>query len=787
MRRGVLALLFFLLSSPLAAAPLEPRDRQAEDAVALLREWGVVEGYPQGGFRGDRAVSRYEAAAMVARALARLDAAGETLARREGLAGLLDGLRPELEALGVRVDSVETATEALDARVAELERFAFSGRSVTRVMAQTFWNTGQPTSGGFNYNAAVGSVAGSNFLPWLLPGVPNVRDYTNGRPLTNGTGFSSALLLDVLVRPSDEIEAELRLFGYTSQGDAVVDAVWGVTPPYLANSFTGNSTRMGLDHLRVSHEPTGLSLTAGAFLPSRISPTVYLGQPNPTVDAPAVLDSFGLLLEGEHDAFSWELFGTRLPDGNPGVGAPYRSDALGAALRWREGPWLATLSLLRAGNQAPTGGPLTMGQIALFQAPPGRLYTDWVNPPGFFAGQLGPGQAAGAGSTSDVRPVPGAANSDALSVASTFGPQGITLGSLGLEWAHEGWSLYGDFARSDYRPNRNADYNAIGHLWRLGVESRLAEETLTLQAEYRSTDPDYDPFLMAYPGTVAGVPLFRVYQRMPDWDMFWHGWTLHNTDAFPHNRKGVWLKGAWRYDPDGELTLKYRALEQVRTSLQDVRVPAGSLGAGIPNANVLGHSPGHLDFVFREYSPLSFTAGLQPLEDVRGYADSWGVQLRQAFPETPWRVEVAWEAWRFRRPSSLAPALGGSQNHVDLRSALGRLEVGYAATEEISLSAGLERGEVSGHYDPLGTYNPVAVARGSIDFTNWNTVQDIPFVEVSWDLSQDLTVGFGYRYYQTRDLVSADLFSGPPGGAGATAHPFSWSGQQFSTTVDVRF
>lgn len=784
MIRGAVLGLVMLLPLAAAAAPLEPRDRQAEDAVAVLRERGVVEGYPEGGFRGDRAVSRYEVAALVARALR----AQPDLARRADLQGLLDGLRPELEALGLRVDALEASTEALDTRVADLERFTFSGRSVTRVMAQTFWNTGQPTSGGLDYNAAVGALAGSNFLPWAVPGVPNVRDYTNGRPLTNGTGFSSTLLLDFLLRPSDDIEAELRLFGYTSQGDRVVDAVWGVTPPYLANSFTGSPTAgvghtpfstMGFDHLRVSHEPTGLSLTAGAFLPSRISPTVYLGQPNPGADAPEVLDSFGLLLEGKADAFSWEVFGTRLPDQNP-----YLSEALGAAVQFREGPWFATLSLLRASNQ---GTPLTVGGVGLFQAPPGRLYTDWVNPPGFFADQLGPGQAAGAGSTSDVRPVPGAAGSDALGLASTFGPQGITLGALGLEWAGEALSVYGDFGRSDYRPNRNADYNAVGHLWRLGVEGRLAEDTLTLQAEYRSTDPDYDPFLLVYPGTAAGVPLFRVYQRLPDWDMFWHSWTLHNTDAFPHNRQGLWLKSAWRYDPDGELVLKYRALQQVRTSLQDVRVPAGALGPGVPNATVLGHSPGFLDTVFREYSPLSFTAGLQPLEDVRGTVRGWGVQLRQAFPETPWRVDLSWDSWRFRRPSSLAPALGGSQNHVDLGSSVGRLAVGYAATEAVQVTAGLERGEVSGHYDPLGVYNPVAATRGAVDFPNWGTVQETPFLEVAWELSEDLSVGFEYRFLRTTDRVSADLFSGPPGGGGATAHPFSWSGQQFSTTVDLRF
>ena len=53
-----------------------PRDHWAYDAVTQLAADGVVEGYGDGTFRGDRSITRYEMAQMVARAMAKGDSVG---------------------------------------------------------------------------------------------------------------------------------------------------------------------------------------------------------------------------------------------------------------------------------------------------------------------------------------------------------------------------------------------------------------------------------------------------------------------------------------------------------------------------------------------------------------------------------------------------------------------------------------------------------------------------------------------------------------------------------------
>lgn len=818
--RGVIFILLALaLVCPSWGAPLnEPGDRQAVEAVKLLQEWGLIEGYPDGSFRGERAMSRYEVAILIARALARLETQHAELASRSELAELhrlAEAFRSELEALGVRVDNLEESVARLDKRVAELGKLEWEGTLVTRVLTQSFSNQGNPRSGfgpgSLDYQTLVGTSAGANLRPHGPPGVLPVISLANGRPLTNGNSFTSAMLLNLTVTPSDDLRVLMRLFAYSSQGDSEVDAVWGVNPPYLANSFTGRAfvgpglpvdgqsqglghfpfTQAGIDKVEVSYAPAQTTLTLGAFTPRLISTQVYMGQVNPQPGEPRVLESFGAHVTGDTGPFSWEAFGTRLPDGNPGVTAQYQSEALGASVRYEQDGWVAGLHFLRAANQKPADSGLTGGQVFTFvQGRPGEFYTDWVNPPGFYVNQLGNPQSpqvAGAGSVTDVRPINGLRGSDALTSRATFGPQGISMGGVNLSWEDENWSVFGDYDYSFYRPSRGAAYGVSGNLFRLGVNYRFDEGRWDLGLDYRHTDPTYDPFILTYPGTAAGQRIFRVYHRLPDFDQFWHMWSLHNTNEFPHNRKGVWARAGWQYDPDGKLTVRYSHQTQVRTSLQDVRVPAGSLGFLTPQLNVLGHSPGFFDVVFREFSPLSFDAALNPLENPRGSVNSIFAQLDHKFTGTPWLVEGLYDRYSFQRASGLAPAFGGSQNRVDLVADHLRLAVGHAFSDSVLLKLGYEQGSIRGHYDPFGVYNPYAIATGSTTFRNWDTVQHIPLAELSWQVSDGVKAGAEFRWYDNVDQVSASVFSGPPGRLGATAHPFSWSGYQIGTTLEVSF
>ena len=108
MKKTIAAAAFLALSAtaPIACAaanPFEdvPADHWAYDAIAQLAADGVIEGYGDGTYRGDREITRFEMAQMVARAMA----------KGGGNKALLDKLAAEfadeLNQLGVRVAALE--------------------------------------------------------------------------------------------------------------------------------------------------------------------------------------------------------------------------------------------------------------------------------------------------------------------------------------------------------------------------------------------------------------------------------------------------------------------------------------------------------------------------------------------------------------------------------------------------------------------------------------------------------------------------------------------------------
>ena len=87
-----------------------PRDHWAYDAVTQLAADGVVEGYGDGTFRGDRNITRYEMAQMVAKAMAKSDLSTSDRALVDRLAA---EFADELNNLGVRVSNLEKHSDAV--------------------------------------------------------------------------------------------------------------------------------------------------------------------------------------------------------------------------------------------------------------------------------------------------------------------------------------------------------------------------------------------------------------------------------------------------------------------------------------------------------------------------------------------------------------------------------------------------------------------------------------------------------------------------------------------------
>ncbi len=100
-------------------------DDWAYQAVASLSDEGVIDGYPDGTFRGDKHVTRYEIAQIVARLIAKEDTLNAS--QKETLAKLSSQYANELKDLGVRIAELEKKRGATDLitelRVQSIDRY----------------------------------------------------------------------------------------------------------------------------------------------------------------------------------------------------------------------------------------------------------------------------------------------------------------------------------------------------------------------------------------------------------------------------------------------------------------------------------------------------------------------------------------------------------------------------------------------------------------------------------------------------------------------------------------
>jgi hypothetical protein len=830
------------MALPAMAAPLfpdVPDNHWAKDAVAALAAKGLVEGYPDGTFKGDRAATRWETAMIVARLLAKMEQAHATFATKaelEELRKLVNALREELDALGVRVTNLEENVSRLDKRVTELERITFYGYVDARAAFQSFNNDGRLDNDGLrngggnavaggppfmNYNTLVGTLAGSG-LSLQSNGVLPVADLRNGRPLTNGTGFTMRGVLGLRIRVSEDIDAGAEFSAYSSQGDAIVDGYWGVQQPFLSSPWTANGTgaglaqslnnapftRVNLDNFWIVHNPSQTKLVLGAFGDDKLSNAIYAGQYNPTAYGTQFNDSYGFDVTGNVDledwgVFHWEVLGTRLGDAFTAGSTPYENFLLGGDVAFEFEGGYVKANFARVANESANGAALTVGGLngvnVAYGASAGWTPLQWVNPPGYYAAQRSAFEQAngGFGTTVDKRPIPGwntlADNAIGVGAGGAIGAQSMT--SYGLEGGYK-WDISdgdqvrvgAEWAHSIYKPNRNSAYNTDGDAISAEIGANLFDGDLDLAAEFISVDPTYDPFILRYPA--AGV------MRLPNINYFTNLYSLHDTEKYPHNREGFRLKGTWRFNERrGAVWAKGSFLDQKETSLYNIRVLPGALGNGSPNFAVLGQAPGFIDPVFAGFaSPLiygagtanSFTNTLAPLENPSGSHNSYAAGVTYKFDDPRVKVDVGFERDEYKRDSALAPGFGGSQNEVDLNIQDVHAEVGWEANDQWTLRGGADFVNIQGHYDPAGLYNSYAVSIGSNNFDTVDTDQIIPFVGFDYDVSENTTWNADFRYYNTNSNLNTPttLINDA---VGRTQNPFEYSGWQITTQFKVKF
>ncbi len=652
------AIMVFCFMAPAFAAPVfpdVPEEHWARDAVASLAANGIVEGYPDGTFKGDRAATRYEVAMVVARLLAKMEQENANFATKadlDELRKLVDQLRAELDALGVRVTNLEDAVCKLDRRVTELERITFYGELDSMFVSQGFTSCDMPLV--FNgsqwvaepagyHNTTVGTAVSANYSPQLHSLMPSI-DYRTGRPLTSGTGLTVTAKFGLTAKISEDVDAGLELAGHMAVGDPLVNMFYGVSAPYFSNAFTANGThgfgigvahlsgnspwtRVTLDNFWVKHKPSGIKLVAGSFGDMLMDPILFAGQPNPNVNGAQFLNNAGIKVSGTGHAISdldWEVFYTVLPDMNVTVNNVADFSDIGTyGFGGYSYPTYPGMSLTTETgyNTHAYGGDINWHfqggnfKVGYLRAVNDTVYGETYGPAAYGAGGV-TANYLGAASGLNVFTVdpllwnnPYAYNnlffpevSPIIGLDRSFGPQSTTNWSAHFDYTWECSAIkprvFAEYAGSSYKPNKTVDYSVSGNALRAGLGITLANDTLDLDVEYKSVDPTYDPFILRYPVGVNSL------WRLPSFSYFPNMYQLHDSDIYTNNRQGWTFKAAYRFkDEKGKLWAAYEMLDQKETSLY--RSDYYTDNFGIPSLST-GIEPGFIEPFFRPFAIESY-------------------------------------------------------------------------------------------------------------------------------------------------------------------------------------
>ncbi|MEW6495480.1 MAG: iron uptake porin [Cyanobacteriota bacterium] len=200
---------------------VSPGDWAFEALRSLVERYGCIAGYPDGTYRGNRAMTRYEFAAGLNACLQQVErlirTAGEGAATREDLITLqrlIDEFGPELAGLRGRVD-------ALEARTTELELTQFS--TTTKLDAQVVF-------------ALAGIATGDNALG---EEIPNVVAFGDRIRLNFDTSFTGKDILRTRLQalnlrsfsgtstftPEGDLRFAEGTFGTESNNDVEIDAL----------------------------------------------------------------------------------------------------------------------------------------------------------------------------------------------------------------------------------------------------------------------------------------------------------------------------------------------------------------------------------------------------------------------------------------------------------------------------------------------------------------------------------------------------------------------------------
>jgi hypothetical protein len=234
-----------------------PANHWAYQAIASLAADGLVEGYSDGQFKGDRPLSRYEMAVLVARVIAKVQANGAGYASKvdlDKLQKLIDALKDELDSLGVRVTNVEDSLDALDKRTKLAQSLQLHGdlfHNFSERQSVTYPHTitnGTGAAQTLYYGGSVpdgGSATIDPFVDAFLRS-PESNSPLEQATLANYIRFDDRIDLAYTVNENLMVSFPIHILNYES-GAYATSGAYTVEPSILINiAKSGNLTNVYL-------------------------------------------------------------------------------------------------------------------------------------------------------------------------------------------------------------------------------------------------------------------------------------------------------------------------------------------------------------------------------------------------------------------------------------------------------------------------------------------------------------------------------------------------------------
>ena len=244
-------------------------DSWAYQAVSQLANAGIVNGYPDGTFKGQNNITRYEMAQMVAKAMANQDRAN---AEQQAMINrLADEFSNELNNLGVRVARLEdrvgnvkvTGDARLRYRDAEHEKSKFDARARVQFNAKVNDRTDavvRLTSGNFELgNSQNGGNANATidraYVNHKFGERVSLKAGRFGQVIGGGLAFDGTFDGAQLNAGNDKIQAQAA-YGYMVSGEAAgLTKDQNVTNTYLGlKGKVGKHTMVGCFYDRVNQD-----------------------------------------------------------------------------------------------------------------------------------------------------------------------------------------------------------------------------------------------------------------------------------------------------------------------------------------------------------------------------------------------------------------------------------------------------------------------------------------------------------------------------------------------------